>query len=127
MGFTIKTTTKTEEAAEVIASSVSYQLESGKYVLLFLAGGSAIPVGVKIAEILKQNTDKNLIRNLTVTLTDERYGPMNHPDSNWHQLIEKGFILPGAKLIPVLIGENRKDTVENFNINLNEELTKGGV
>jgi len=126
MSFAIKTTTKTEEMAGFIASSVSNKLKSGKQVLLFLAGGSAIEAGVKIAEILKGNTDRNLIKNLAVTLTDERYGPINHPDSNWHQLIEKGFDLPEAKLIPVLIGENREETVKNFNINLNEELTKEG-
>ena len=37
-------------------------------------------------------------------LTDERYGPVGHPDSNWSQLLQKGFDLPQAKLVPVLTG-----------------------
>ena len=91
--------------------------------LLFLTGGSSISVGVKIAEILKQE-DKNLLENLAVTLTDERYGPIDHFNSNFFQLTEKGFSLPSAKIIPVLIDDDRNITTEKFETNLNEEFTK---
>lgn len=123
MAFTIKTTKKAEEAAEFTAFAILNQLQSGKRVLLFLTGGSAIVVGVKIGEILRR-IPENLITNLTITLTDERYGPIDHFDSNWRQLIEKGFNLPEAKLWPVLMGDTREKTVENFKAKLNEELIK---
>ena len=57
-------------------------------------------------------------------LTDERYGSVGHRDSNWQQLLDKGFILPQAKLIPVLFGDDKKNTVEKFNQNLIKEFKK---
>ena len=123
MSLNLKKTTNIEDMADFTVSAIKSQLQSGKRVLLFLAGGSAISVEIKIAEILRNNGDQNLLKNLTVTLTDERYGELGHVDSNWQQLAEKGFILPGAKLIPVLNGEDRNITVEKFNKNLNEEFT----
>ena len=51
-------------------------------------------------------------------LTDERYGTLDHIDSNWNQLIQKGFNLPQAKLIPILTGDDFEMTIEKFNKNL---------
>lgn len=124
MNLNIKTTTKIEDAAEFVASAVWRELEAGKRVLLFLAGGSSVSVGVKIADILKAKAVGNLLKNLTVTLTDERYGPTDYFNSNFFQLIEKGFSLPEAKIIPILIDEDKNITVAKFNENLNEEFTK---
>lgn len=122
MSFTIKTTTRIDDAASFVASSILNQLKLGKHVLLFLAGGSSIDVGVKIAELLRKSPNENLIKNLTITLTDERYGPLDHVDSNWHQLTEKGFSLSQAKLIPVLTGDTQNTTTEKFNMVLHEEF-----
>jgi 6-phosphogluconolactonase/glucosamine-6-phosphate isomerase/deaminase len=123
MSLNIKTTTKEEEVANFVASAVLDKLQLGKKVLLFLTGGSSISVGVKIANILKEQ-DKNLLENLAVTLTDERYGPIDHFNSNFFQLTEKGFSLLGAKIIPILIDLDRNITTEKFSVNLNEEFTK---
>ena len=54
------------------------------------------------------------LSNLTVTLTDERYGPVGHPDSNWWQMEEAGVTLPGAQRIPVLAGADRPATTSAF-------------
>jgi len=124
MSLVFKTTTEINDAAGFVANSVLNQLKSGKKVLLFLTGGSSVSVGVKIADILKEQAGENLLQNLTVTLTDERYGPIDHFNSNFFQLNEKGFSLPGAKIIPILIGEDKNITVEKFNTKLNEEFTK---
>jgi 6-phosphogluconolactonase/glucosamine-6-phosphate isomerase/deaminase len=123
MSLNIKTTTQEEDVANFIASSVLDKLQLGKKVLLFLTGGSSVSVGVKIADILKQG-DKNLLQNLTVTLTDERYGPIDHFNSNFFQLTEKGFDLPSAKIIPILIDDDRNITTEKFAMNLSGEFTK---
>jgi 6-phosphogluconolactonase/glucosamine-6-phosphate isomerase/deaminase len=124
MGLNIKTTTKIDEPAEFIFASIFGQLKSNKKVLFFLTGGSSIPVGLNVAELLKNISDKNLIKNLTITLTDERYGEVGHKDSNWQQLTEKGFSLPQAKLIPILTGESRDIAVGKFNENLEQEFKK---
>lgn len=124
MSIVFKTTTNIEDPADFVANAVLSKLQMGKKVLLFLTGGSSISVGVKIADILREKSDKNLLQNLTVTLTDERYGPIDHFNSNFFQLDEKGFNLPDAKIIPILIDEDKNITVEKFNTKLNEEFTK---
>jgi 6-phosphogluconolactonase/glucosamine-6-phosphate isomerase/deaminase len=92
--------------------------------LLFLTGGSGVAVGVRIADFLREQAEANLLQNLTITLTDERYGPTDHFNSNFFQLTEQGFSLPQAKIIPVLIDDDRNITTEKFNTTLNEEFTK---
>jgi len=119
----LKTTNNPEDAASFVASVILNQLKSGKNVLFFATGGSSVYVGAKITRILKESPDKSLMKNLVVTLTDERYGPVGHSDSNWQQLLDKGFDLPQAKLIPVLTGDDKEVTIKNFNKILNEELT----
>ena len=120
MSLVITTTTNPEEVANFVATSVMNKLASGKRVLLFLTGGSSTIVGVKIAELLR----RRWFQNLTVMLTDERYGPIGHTDSNWQQMLDKGFSLSQAKLIPILTGDNRDTTTEKFNIALNEEFMR---
>jgi len=119
MSFTLKTTISSDDAVNFIALSILNQLKLNKRVLFFATGGSSISVGVKVAELIK---DDKSINNLTVMLTDERYGPLNHINSNWYQLIQKGFNLPGAVLIPILIGEDITKTTKKFNTILNQEL-----
>ena len=118
MNVTFKTTTKPEDAANFVASSISHQLGLGNRVLFFVPGGSAIAVAVKISDIIRKQPHENL----TIMLTDERYGEINHPDSNWFQLKEQGFSLPEAKIIPVLMGAKPEETVAKFNENLEQEL-----
>ena len=124
MSLNIKTTTKIEDAANFIVLSILKQLELGKQVLFFATGGSSISVGAKVAEILREHTEHGLTKNLTILLTDERYGPIDHADSNYSKLLEKGFSLPFAKIIPTLTGESREITTEKFNTNLEQEFKK---
>jgi len=118
MNLNIKTTTKGDDAASFIATSILNQLKLGKHVLFFVTGGSSIAVCSKISEILKDQPHNNL----TIMLTDERYGPVNHADSNWYKLIQTGFVLPQAKLIPILTGDSREITTEKFKANLGQEF-----
>lgn len=118
MSLNIKTTTNISDPAEFIAQSILNQLKLNKKVLFFVTGGSSIPICVKVSEILRNHPHKNLV----VTLTDERYGQIDHPDSNWYKLIQQGFYLPDAKLLPILIGYDHIVTTEKFNTILEHEL-----
>lgn len=118
MNLNIKTTTRPEDVANFISNIISSQLESGKKVLFFVTGGSSIAVASKFAGLLK---DKDC-RKLTVMMTDERYGPLGHADSNWQQLLDRGFDLPQAKLIPIIDGSDINKTTEKFNENLVREF-----
>jgi len=104
--------------AETIAEAIVNQLEAGKKVLWLIPGGSAIAVAVEVSKIIIGSS----YEKLTVTLTDERYGELNHPDSNWLQLQQAGFYLPEAHLIPVISDKDMAETTEEFAKNLKEEL-----
>jgi 6-phosphogluconolactonase/glucosamine-6-phosphate isomerase/deaminase len=93
-------------------------------VLWLVSGGSAIEIAVEVSKKIKDLDLKNLV----VTLTDERFGPVNHADSNLKQLIAAGFKLPTAKIIPVLNNKSINETVEEFEENLkaiNQDYTVG--
>lgn len=96
------------------------ELSAGKRVLWLVCGGSNIAAEAAIMQALPAD----LSENLTVTLTDERYGEIGHKDSNWQQLMEAGFDVKAGKAMPVLIGTSLKQTVVNY-AELARELTAG--
>lgn len=116
----IKNTIETKKVAEFISDQILKQLEQNKKVLWFVTGGSGIAVASEVSKILINKSHSKL----TVMLTDERYGDLDHINSNWHQLTELGFVLPEAKLIPILDGNTRTETTNKFNENLKTELEK---
>jgi len=120
MALNIKTTNDTDEIADFVAVSINRELAKGKRVLWFVTGGSSIKVQSKVAP--KINT--NLPGRLVITLTDERFGGENHPDSNWYQLKQLGFEIEKAKMIPFLTGDSFVDTTKRLREVLKDELKK---
>lgn len=110
MELQFRQVTSIEPVAEFLTAALKQALEAGKRVLWLVPGGSAIGVAVAISKRL-QNAD---LHNLTVSLTDERYGPVGHDDSNWRQLEAAGFFLPTATQIPVLKGKDMLETTTDF-------------
>lgn len=86
------------EAAEYLATSLNASLREGNRVLWLVSGGSSIHVAAQASRKL----DDGCRTRLVVMLTDERYGPVGHADSNAQQLIEAGFHLGKANVLPVL-------------------------
>ncbi len=106
------------EAAEILAAKIADSLKQDKKVLWLLSGGSNIPLSVSALEILKTLFSKKTLKaNLAVTLTDERYGPVSYPFSNWQHLIKDGFKLKEVKAVPVLSGLSLEETVKEFEQN----------
>ncbi len=103
-----------EIISKIIAEKISEKLISGQKVFWIVTGGSAIRVALGVSKLL---ANQNL-ENLTVTLTDERFGTVGHRDSNWQQLIQAGFSLPSAKLLPVLQGQDRRKSTDYFSKSL---------
>lgn len=106
------------EPGGFIANKILEKLAQNKKVFWFATGGSSSRICIEVAKIISEHSHQGL----TVSLTDERYGPVGHQDSNWQKLIEGGFVLPEARLMPVLLGENRSITTEQFNTKLEEAL-----
>ncbi|MBW3569171.1 6-phosphogluconolactonase [Candidatus Parcubacteria bacterium] len=107
-------TNSPDSVTEIIANKIVSRLSCGQKIFWIVTGGSNIKIQVEVSRLLKPYE----LSNLTVTLTDERFGPAGHPDSNWQQLIEAGFDLPKAKLLPVLIDSDRQKTTDEFAKNL---------
>lgn len=85
----------------------------------FLSGGSGIKAGIEAARQL-QGTD---LRNLYVTLTDERFGPVGHANENWQQLLDAGLTLTGATVYRPLQGDDLSVTVDEFGAWVMQHMT----
>lgn len=114
----IYTNQPVDDAAAAVVTTVKDHLARGERVLLLLSGGSGAAIAVAAAREL-QHTD---LSHLAVSMTDERYGQLGHPDENWQQLLDAGFSLPGATLYRPLVGESRDYTTTAFANWLSEQL-----
>lgn len=111
--------------ASILAGELSTLLKSGKKVLWLIPGGSNIKIAVDAMGLIRaQNIDP---RGLSITLTDERYGPVGHIDSNWQQLLSAGFNFHEITNKPVLTGLSFLETVQNYNQEISELLTQAEV
>ena len=115
----VKTTSK-KAPAQYVAHELTSRLKRGERILWLIAGGSVIHVAIDIAQHLR-NFD---LSRLTVSLTDERPGPVGHPDSNWLGLMSSGFELRYAHLQPVLTDDSTKSETAAFNRFLREQLER---
>jgi 6-phosphogluconolactonase/glucosamine-6-phosphate isomerase/deaminase len=114
-----------KKGSEDLANAIITELKLGKKVLWFLTGGSSIPSCADTLNILK-NSGLDL-KNITVTLTDERYGEVGHADSSWQRLIVAGFDFDVVNAIPVLVGESFEETSEIFEINIIKAFAENDI
>jgi 6-phosphogluconolactonase/glucosamine-6-phosphate isomerase/deaminase len=110
-----------QDVADYLFEALAARLAKGQSVLWLVAGGSSIDIAVKVAKNLQGYPG---VERLTVSLTDERYGEDNHPDSNWKQLFDRGFALPGARLLPVLCGLDFNATAVHYSKLLTKEVNR---
>lgn len=108
-----------QAAAEHLALAIKDHLASGQRVLWLLSGGSGIRA-VLATSLQLQDVD---LSNLYVTLTDERFGVIGHPDENWQQLLDGGMQLTGANLYRPLTGDDIIMTSDKFGAWLMQQMT----
>jgi len=118
--FEIKRNNDINKISSFISNIINKKLKSSKQVLWFISGGSFVPIEVEISKKIQSEYSEKLV----ITLVDERYGPINHVESNWLKLKEAGFEIKKAKFIPVLLGESFFNTTICFNNILKEEFNK---
>ena len=109
-----------EIAISPLTSKIKGALNIGP-TLWLIPGGSNIALAIAVMNLL--STD--LTRNLTIALTDERFGPYNHPDSNWAQLKQSGFDPKQAKIIETLREGDLSDmaaVTARYNAEIDEAL-----
>jgi 6-phosphogluconolactonase/glucosamine-6-phosphate isomerase/deaminase len=118
MSLHIRTTKNIDEAARALSDKIIAKLKEEKKVLWLIPGGSAMPVAVEASKLISGISHKNL----TISLTDERYGEVNHQNSNWRELCDLGFNLQEGKQIPVLTGKDAEDTAKDWAEALKKEF-----
>jgi 6-phosphogluconolactonase/glucosamine-6-phosphate isomerase/deaminase len=93
-----------------LGKKLQAELREGNRVLWLVPGGSNIPLAVQVID----NLPEPLTKNLTIMLSDERYGPVGHKDSNFKQLIAAGFNPKEANFIPVLSNKSFTETCKSY-------------
>lgn len=97
-------------ASQSLRTNLLQPLQEGKAVLWLVPGGSNIPISVAVMAGIPEN----LTSQLTIMLTDERYGTVGHADSNTFQLHQAGFDPKKATFLPVLTGAALEETVRAY-------------
>lgn len=87
-----------DQASKVLAEALESALKSHPVVTWLVPGGSNIAISVAALEQIPPE----LVEKLIIAQTDERYGPLNHPDSNWKQLADAGLKLGSIPTFPIL-------------------------
>ncbi len=96
---------------DAIIKPVIDRLRKHRPVLLLVSGGST--AGIAIAAI-RRVCDLSAARGsdprdlLSVSLIDERFGPVGHKHSNWQQLLDGGLPVESIRAMPLLL-ESRDD------------------
>lgn len=102
--------TNRDEIIQAIARGMDRALENKLKVLWLLSGGSNISIEL---EVMQQLTHA-MSQNLRVSMIDDRFVPLDNPDSNWGQLTRRGLSSKRATLVPPII---------DFNLTLDEAAT----
>lgn len=104
-----------EDGGAPLLDRLTEELEDGKKVLWLVPGGSNIPLTVSVMGSIPDD----LTNQLTIYLTDERYGEIDHPDSNSRQLREAGFDPKKARVVYVLArGLSLEETAEQYALSI---------
>lgn len=103
-------TGSSQTVADYLINVIATHLKKGDKVTWLITGGSGMLIDRLVADGLRGHD----VSNLSVMLTDERYGKPGHGDENWQQLLDSGFTLPGAQLYRVLSGDDRQTTTRLF-------------
>ena len=109
----IQTPDNREGTAALTNKIVSF-LHENKKVLWFIPGGSNIPIAVQVMNGIRSQVESHVLNNLSIALTDERYGPVGHLDSNWKQLEDDGFDFTGINSYFILDGSSLVETVDRY-------------
>lgn len=117
--------TDPEKGTELLAKDISDSLSLGRKVFWLLSGGTNVPISVEVMKRVRSTVSLDLLKNLSISLVDERYGPQGHVDSNWQQLIAAGFDFSGANQLPVLRGLSLENTVDVYKKTIEKALQNG--
>lgn len=98
-----------------LTNRLNEELRAKKNVMWIVTGGSNITLSTAVMKEI----DESLSKNLSIYLTDERFGEVNHADSNAKQLRDAGFEPKKARVVEVLSpGLDFKGTCEQYALSI---------
>jgi 6-phosphogluconolactonase/glucosamine-6-phosphate isomerase/deaminase len=104
-----------EIAISALTEKITNLLAEGKKVVWLVTGGSNIALAALAANAIFARVPPDALTHLAITLTDERYGNVGHPESNWQRLIEASFDFSKVgEAVPVLVGASLEETVTRY-------------
>jgi 6-phosphogluconolactonase/glucosamine-6-phosphate isomerase/deaminase len=112
------------QGIEQFSNDIISMLQEEQQVVWLMAGGSNIPIAAEILKHVVSAMGGEPLENLTISLMDERYGPVGHKDSNWQQLKDVGFDFSKVSSIEVLEGESLEETVDSFSRRIKEVMLR---
>lgn len=111
-------------AISALRTRITAELEASKQVLWVVSGGSNITASIAVMAGLPVP----LRRQLTLLLSDERYGEVGHTDSNYQQFMQQGFGSQDARFIPTLRpGLSLESTVAAYAETTQVEFAKADI
>jgi 6-phosphogluconolactonase/glucosamine-6-phosphate isomerase/deaminase len=100
-----------DTGTQALTERLTRELKKKQRVLWLVGGGSNISVSVKVMAALPNEQTKDL----AIFMTDERYGEIDHVDSNAKQLYDAGFHTKQAIFVPMLApGFSLNETRERY-------------
>ncbi len=105
--------------AVYVAEPIINALKNGRSVFWLMPGGSASIIAVLASKLIPHE----LLGRLSISLTDERFGPVRHENSNWLKLKNAGLDLEALRVYPVLNGDDFESTIKTYNNLLMEKLS----
>lgn len=109
------------EAMKQVAGDLVGSLQKGK-VLWLVCGGSNVPYTVEILNQVRNSVSPEMLKNLTLGLTDEKFTATDTQGANWKQLIDGGLDVLGIATAEVFTGKTLEETVAEY-----EELVEGAL
>ncbi|OHD22298.1 MAG: hypothetical protein A2Y38_00675 [Spirochaetes bacterium GWB1_59_5] len=100
-----------EIVQDAIIGPIGDRLREGRPALLLISGGSTAGIAIAAIKALqKLSTTQGLDVPglLSISLIDERFGPVGHKHSNWKQLLDEGLPAESVRAMPLLL-ESRDD------------------
>lgn len=99
-------TDSTNLVREAIVEPIADRLREHKPALLLVSGGSTAGIAIEAVcrlQTLSATQGFDLRDFLSVSLIDERFGPVGHKHSNWQQLLDGGFPVESIRAMPLLL------------------------
>ncbi len=110
-----------EEAVQEVALKFIETLKKGK-VLWLVCGGSNVPYIVEILNQVRKTVSEEVLQNLTLGLTDEKFTDADTEGANWKQLLDGGLDVSGIATAEIFKGQSLTEVADEYTTLLEDAI-----